>query len=701
MIRSLRAAVVAAAVALSAAAASPLLPARAATGPVASVSPTSVGFGNVVEGTSSAPQTVTVSDTGDAALTVSSLSMSLYQASDFTATPAQPLPATLQPGQTLDISVVFTPSGGGGRSTFLQVVDNDPSGMQQVELAGGGVQEGVSLSTTVLSFGTWTVGLYSPTQWLTVTNTDPSNDLEITGVSFDANASSWAQTSSASPSWPITLLPGASTQIGVYAQPQVAASTSADLVITDNRSGDSLVQVYASGTTEPAYLSVYPSSLSFGSVPVGSSVSQTVNISDSGSAADVALWAVRVSGSDAGDFSISTPYTIPQEGVALWPGDSLNVTVTFTPSAAGARSATLEVQGTNINDCCAVIDVGLGGTGAQPQLSATPSSVDFGSVLVGVSASQPVTVQNTGSATLTLTGWSVSGSADFAVSGPQTAPPLSLAPGASASFTVSYRPGATGAESATLSFSDNAPGSPQAVALSGTGVQPQATVTPSSLGFGSVALGTSASQPVTVQNSGTAPLTIGGWSLSGPTDFTVSSTQAAPITLSPGASATFTVTFTPTTTAAESATLAFSDNAPGSPQSVGISGTGVVSADVSVALSQSLAHVKKGNTQTYAITVHNAGPSAASGVVLSDAIPSGTVFASLNGGGASCTAPAKGGTGTVKCTVGGMAAGATVTITLSVTVKSNVSITDTASVSASSPDPVAANNTASITATYP
>lgn len=123
------------------------------------------------------------------------------------------------------------------------------------------------------------------------------------------------------------------------------------------------------------------------------------------------------------------------------------------------------------------------------------------------------------------------------------------------------------------------------------------------------------------------------------------------------------------------------------------------SADMSVTLKASAATVKSGGTIKYQINAKNNGPDSATTVVVTDATPAGTTFSSVTTNGGTCTAPNAGGTGTVTCTVTTIPSGSHVTITLALTVTAasgNV-ITDTASVSSATPDPVATNNTATVT----
>jgi Abnormal spindle-like microcephaly-assoc'd, ASPM-SPD-2-Hydin len=136
---------------------------------------------------------------------------------------------------------------------------------------------------------------------------------------------------------------------------------------------------------------------------------------------------------------------------------------------------------------------------------------------------------------------------------------------------------------ASVTITDNASGSPQSVALSNSGTTtsaPVVSLSPTSLSFGNQQVNTSSEvRTVTLSNSGNAPLAIHGIGLSGSHSGDYRQQNTCPSTsstLATGASCFINVTFTPTAEGSRSASLTITDNASGSPQSVALSGTGVV-----------------------------------------------------------------------------------------------------------------------------
>ncbi len=203
---------------------------------------------------------------------------------------------------------------------------------------------------------------------------------------------------------------------------------------------------------------------------------------------------------------------------------------------------------------------------AQPVVKLSPTMLSFGNQMVDVSSSPlPITLTNTGTASLSVTNIKISGSnhGDFSQTNNCGS---SLAVNASCTINVTFTPTKTGSRVSTVSITDNASGSPQSVALAGTGVAPAVTLSPASLNFGGVLVGKSSSaKSVTVSNTGTASLTI--TAIDGDGDFSQTNNCTA-ASVPAGGSCTLTVTFSPTTTWSRNGTIALTDNAYNDPQQV-------------------------------------------------------------------------------------------------------------------------------------
>ncbi|MGA3325336.1 MAG: FG-GAP-like repeat-containing protein [Terriglobia bacterium] len=202
----------------------------------------------------------------------------------------------------------------------------------------------------------------------------------------------------------------------------------------------------------------------------------------------------------------------------------------------------------------------------------SPLGLTFGNqTLTTISASQPVTLSNTGAAPLTIT--SIVTSASFSETNNCG---RSIAAGGSCTINVTFAPTAAGSLAGALTITDNSQGvagSTQSVSLSGTGTGPVVSLSPSSLSFPAEIVETSGnSQTVTLANTGNASLAISSITAGG--DFSQTNTCGA--TVSAGANCAISVTFKPLAAGTRTGALIISNNPTGAPQSVALSGTGLV-----------------------------------------------------------------------------------------------------------------------------
>ena len=208
----------------------------------------------------------------------------------------------------------------------------------------------------------------------------------------------------------------------------------------------------------------------------------------------------------------------------------------------------------------------------------------------------PVTLQNTGNQALTISTFSVTGanSGDFSLS--QNCP-SSLAVNASCQINVTFTPTASGTRTAAVTLFDNATVSPQSIPIYGVGLGPAANLSASSLTFPGQFVGTTGlPENITLTNNGNAPLTIS--SIQASAQFGAS--NGCTSSLAVGVNCTISVFFDPSSAGSQTGTLTITDNAPGSPQTVQLSGTGMDFALSSPAPSVSVA---AGQQATYAVTV--------------------------------------------------------------------------------------------------
>jgi len=208
-------------------------------------------------------------------------------------------------------------------------------------------------------------------------------------------------------------------------------------------------------------------------------------------------------------------------------------------------------------------------TFGPPAVTLSHTSFRFANqALTETSAAKTVTLKNSGTAVLTMSGITING--NFAISA-NTCAEAALTMDEKCSVSVTFTPTVLGKQTGTLTFTDNAANSPQTLSLSGTGVEP-ATLTPASASYGAQGVATtSAAKTFTLTNNQTVTLTSIAITITG--DFAVSATTCS-TSLGAKGKCTISVTFTPTATGSRTGQLSVSDSASNSPQTSSLKGTG-------------------------------------------------------------------------------------------------------------------------------
>lgn len=314
-----------------------------------------------------------------------------------------------------------------------------------------------------------------------------------------------------------------------------------------------------------ATVTLSPTSLTFGSQGVGTvSPSQNITVTNTGSTV------VKFK-----SITVSAQFTLSQNcGTGLKVGGSCTLTVSFAPTTTGTITGEVTVADSATGSPQTAGLTGSGINGA-PAVTLSPTSLTFPTQVVHTSSPvQNVTLTNSGSGILDLTSFTITGtnSGDFSQTNTCGA---TLAAGASCTISVTFDPLAKNGRTASLSIADNATGSPQTVALTGTGTIVQ--FSSSTLNFGSQSTGvTSTPQTVTVTNASTTNgianvvITVTG---TNPGDF--AQTNNCGTSIGVKATCTITVTFTPSAMGTRAAAVSMADNGGGSPQAIALSGTGI------------------------------------------------------------------------------------------------------------------------------
>ena len=552
------------------------------TGALLSGSATTESFAAAV-GQSSAPATLVITNTGTARSGLMATTLGGADASSFAIDQDGCNGTTLDAGATCAIKVHFAPKSTGASSATIGLAA-EPGGVVTVSLSGTSSSTSTGLAWTPASqaFGPTAAGSTSPTTTFTLTNGGTSKtgtlSVSVTGADaaqFPSSADTCSRT---------TLAPGAKCTIDVGFGPTSAGTPSATLQAVDaTATGTPPATAALSGTVaSAAAYAVAPGSYDFGSFTVGSpSPHQAFTVTNTGGSP--AVPGVAVLGTNATDFALSAnSCTAP-----LAPMATCSFLVTFTPSTAGVESATVSIAATGATSTSAA----LTGTGlAAAALAISPTTQDFGTLTQGsTSADFPFTVTNNGGVASGPLAVSFGGSsASMFQLGAQTCNGATLGAGGSSicNLAVHFSPtaGTTGTVTASL-LVGGTPGGTAVATLTGHATSAASlAITPSPFGFGPQPQG-SPSSPVTFtvtnaggSSSGTPTITTGGTNAA---DFAVVADNCTAAVPGNNGTCTLSVIFTPSTQAAESATLTVTAT-PGGTSTTTLSGTGEAPAAIGI-----------------------------------------------------------------------------------------------------------------------
>ena len=550
---------------------------------------------------------VLLTNTGTSPVTINSIALSGADAADFTLSNGCPLsPSTLQQGpisNTCQVFVSFTPAATGARTATLTVTDSAGS-PTTIALTGTGLAETklLTVTPTTLVFGPQVTGTTSAQQTINVTNTG-NFPVTFTNVTITTN---YALSNSCTGQ----LAPNTSCSIGVTFTPTGAGAKAGTVTITDNATASpQKVTLSGTGIATTSDIQLSQTAVIFDAQTVSTaSPAQIVYYSNQGNTT-VTVSSFALGGTNPGDFTTT--------GSGCTPGGQVGALsyctfrFTFTPAAAGARSAILTVTDTDPGSPRTITLSGTGISSSSPEVNLTPASLTFAAQAEGTtSAAQNINLTNNGTGSLTISSIAFAGTDPGDYKQTNNCP-ASLAAGFSCNIAVTFSPIATGTRTATVTVTDSATGSPHSVNLTGTGkagALPVVTLTPATLAFPNIALNTLSQKMVTVKNTGTAALTFASITITGTVSSDFSQTNTCTGSIAANGSCVITVNFTPSTLEDQTATVTLADNAAGSPQTISITGNGAEAAVFLSPTSLTFASQKENTTSAaQTITVENYG----------------------------------------------------------------------------------------------
>jgi hypothetical protein len=424
----------------------PLLTASTAAQPTISLNPSALTYGTQPVGTASAPQTVTVTNTGTAPLTVSLISTT----GDFSETDTCTT-SSVSVGATCGIQVSFLPSATGNRSGVLTVYGNVAGGQSTATLSGlGGTPAAIVLNPLSLMFASTTINATSAAQNITISNTSGSlvalQTPNVVGADFKITANTCGA----------SLAPSTGCTVSIAFTPTASGSRSGTFTVTDD-AGTQTTLLSGIGTL-PATDALSPLALTFAAQQLSTaSAPQQVMLTNSG---DVALTLIAAP-ITSGDFT-----AVNACGNSLNAHSSCSINVSFQPKSVGTITGVLSVS-----DQYRTQTISLNGTGvAPPGVSLSPvATVNFPATGVGVtSAAQTVTLTNNDGVPLLVQSIVITG--DFAIVPGSNNCGSNVAADTACTMQLAFAPTAGGLRTGTLTVTDNATNSPQTLSLTGNGV---------------------------------------------------------------------------------------------------------------------------------------------------------------------------------------------------------------------------------------
>ncbi|WP_395850265.1 choice-of-anchor D domain-containing protein [Cystobacter fuscus] len=392
----------------------------------------------------------------------------------------------------------------------------------------------------------------------------------------------------------------------------VSPSFPAELVITSNATNPtSPVPLSGEGVEFATALS--ETLLDFSDVLVGKDVTRDVEVSNVGALTSGNITISNFAVTSGSGFTLVSP---TETSIVLQPGGKTKLTVKFKPAGGTTEpvpgALTFSISGDG-NHTSARVD--LKGRGVQPNLGFDPGlTLPFGDQRVGVARTLKLKVTNTGLGSITFQNIEVSGNSDYSLVSPSSAQ-LEARSG-STEILVQYKPSAESnstTPSGTLTLtSDDATYPSVQVTLTGKGVRPRLSV-PGTLSFGDQRVSVAQSKMLVVTNTGSAPITLKNFSVSGSDYSLVSSSLPVELEARTG-STEIVVQFRPSvestaSTPTSSGTLSFTsdDTDYPSPQ-VSLTGRGVkprltVSPEGPLAFDEQ----RVGEPRTLKLTVRNTG----------------------------------------------------------------------------------------------
>ena len=490
-----------------------------------SVSPDALVFGQVPAGTAKSLP-----------LTISNIGLATLDISDITWDSQLPLSMaakqfSLAAGSSTTLDVVLAPVTLDAWSGSLLITHNDPSTATPLAVPVSGGGSGAVMAAEPLAGDFGGLKINAPDTLIITIGNSGNIDLQVQAPTiFGPDA---AEFSVAGGSQPFNVAAGASAIIAVIFQPSSRGSKVAALTLSSSAWVNPFLTIPLRGQGTAPSLAATPESVNLGQVALGASRDTLVLLDNRGDA-ELQIFTLGIGG---GAFTLVNA-AVPR---VIATGQSDTLRVRYSPGTIGAVRDELVISSDDPErPTTTIVLAGEGVDLSRPVITLDPGALRFGTVTVGEEKWQVLTIRNSGTRSLAVTGISAS---DGTILLSRTR--LTIAPGMQDTVAVGFKSSIIGEYSGSVQIESDDPDQPLiTIPVSAEVVAapvPAIVVTPESLDFGRVVANSTSERILTIGNTGTAPLTVDSLS-SSEAALTIS---PARLTVAPGGQATVRVTFHP------------------------------------------------------------------------------------------------------------------------------------------------------------
>ncbi|MCB0298561.1 MAG: choice-of-anchor D domain-containing protein, partial [Calditrichaeota bacterium] len=470
--------------------------------PEIDVTPLVINYDEVIIGTFNT-QNVTVSNIGNAPLTLSATEISGADSADFSILNSglQVLP----PQSSVALQIRFMPQLPGNKTATLRISSDDLD-EPTTDVALTGTARGIpDIRVVPLTVNFGEVPLTEAVEGAFLVLNEGSDTLvansQLIGNTVDFSVVGGGGN--------FNVAMGDTHTIVVRFSPVQLGQLFTILRVNSNDPDENPTDVTIFGTGVVANILVSPLSVSFGDVAIDTAAFSNVSVSNTGTT-PLTVTNTDLSGADFASFSLPNlvaPFVIN-------PNETKQLTVRFAPRITGAKSASLTIKSTAFNSDSVTVSLSGNGVG-EPDIAAVPTQLDFGNVDLGQSSVLNSVISNVGLVDLNISSVVVSG-ANFTEFSIISSVSQVLAPGESDTLKIAFTPGSAGSKTASIVIASNDPDeNPLNIPLSGNAVTPGIVVNPQSLEFGNRFVNQQLTRTVTVLNSGSSNLNVSTSEISG------------------------------------------------------------------------------------------------------------------------------------------------------------------------------------------